>query len=111
SALVKKPQYADPIYLVFAHHPHAEMSPWSASRLDELLGWLDTTPPRAGTSVSEPRTLALVPPHPHHAESHRQCIDGHALREIVVGATIDPPQQESLLELGTDARGGGSLRR
>jgi hypothetical protein len=110
SRLVKEPRYADPIYVVFAHHPHAEMSPWSRTRLDELLGWLDTNPRRAGNSVSEPRTLALITAHTHHAESHRQCIDGHAVREIVVGATIDPPQQAALLELGPDARGRASLR-
>ena len=110
SALVKDPRFSDPIYLVFAHHPHGEMSPWSATRLDELLGWLDSNPPVPGGAVSEPRTLALVTAHTHHAESHRQCIDGHALREIVVGATIDPPQQASLLELGPDARGRASLR-
>jgi len=109
SALIEDPRYRDPIYVVFAHHPHAEMSPFSASRLDELLGWLDSNPPRGGITA-EPRTLALITAHTHHAESHRQCIDGHALREIVVGATIDPPQQASLLELGTDARGRASLR-
>jgi hypothetical protein len=110
SAVVKDGRYADPIYVVFAHHPHAEMSPWSRTRLDELLGWLDSNPPRTGDSVAEPRTLALITAHTHHAESHRQCIDGHAIREIVVGATIDPPQQAALLELGPDARGRASLR-
>jgi hypothetical protein len=110
SALVRDPRYADPIYVVFAHHPHAEMAPTSVGRLDELLGWLDSNPVRKGSSVSEPRTLALITAHTHHAEAHRQCIDGHAVREIVVGATIDPPQQASLLELGPDGRGRASLR-
>jgi hypothetical protein len=104
--------YRDPAWLVFAHHPVADMTAEAGDRLLRFVAWLDAV--AAGRSSPqappEPRTLAIVTAHTHRAQTHRHCVGGRVVREIVIGSTIDPPQQAALLEVGPDGRGLLSLR-
>jgi hypothetical protein len=108
--------YADPIFLVLGHHPIGELTAASADRLKGFLAWLDDDPlgadrrPARSRFDRDPRILAVLTAHTHHVESHRHCVGLRALREIVVGSTIDPPQQAALVEVGADARGLASVR-
>jgi hypothetical protein len=99
----------DPRWLLFAHHPLSELTDGSRGRLLELLAWLDD-PPGLKSSKRTPRTLAVVTAHTHRAEAHRHCIGSRTVRELVVGSTIDPPQQAALLEIGPDASKNLSVR-
>jgi hypothetical protein len=108
--------YQKPVWLIFAHHPVAELLPPSRERLFDFIASLDgvendgkrATEP--GQPPPEPRALALITAHTHHAEAHRHCVGGRALREFVIGSTIDPPQQAALLEVGRDASDLPSVR-
>jgi hypothetical protein len=101
--------YDDPIWLVFAHHPLSEMASASGQRLLAFIAWLDVRRLRDGDEP-EPRALALLTAHTHHAETHGHCVGRRVLREIVIGSTIDPPQQSAWLQVGPDADGVASLR-
>jgi hypothetical protein len=103
------PKYEDPIWIVLAHHPMSEMAPASGQRLLAFIGWLDGRRRPEGADP-EPRALALVTAHTHHAESHGHCVGNRVLREMVIGSTIDPPQQAALVQVGADADGLASLR-
>jgi hypothetical protein len=56
------------------------------------------------------RVLALMTAHTHHAAANLQCVGGRQLREIVVGSTIDPPQEAAVVTVGPDAHGALALR-
>jgi len=101
--------YRDPLFVLFGHHPLDEMAPPSKKRLLELIGELD----RGGASPSAqvpPRVLGVVTAHTHQAYRQRHCVAKRQLRELVVSSTIDPPQEASWIELGTDRRGRAALR-
>ncbi|HEX2659826.1 MAG TPA: hypothetical protein VHU40_16190 [Polyangia bacterium] len=105
--------YADPWFVVLAHHPYAEMTPWSRDRLSELIAALDakgSSCKNEQTNCLAPRVLALITAHTHIVETHRHCIGQRQVREIVVGSVIDPPEQASWVEIGLDAHNHGSLR-
>jgi hypothetical protein len=107
--------YADPLFIVFAHHPYGELTSRSHGRLQKLICWLDgdagcgedraesVTPP-------PPRVLAIISAHTHDAKRFGHCVGGRILREIVVGSTLDPPQEAAWLEVGTDIHGRAALR-
>jgi 3',5'-cyclic AMP phosphodiesterase CpdA len=114
---LKRAGVSDPLWLVFSHHPLGEMTGASRARLTATLAWLDADPlgARSDPGVSatrepEPRIIALVAAHTHRAESHRVCIARRVVRELVIGSTIDAPQQGATLEIGADPRGLASLR-
>jgi hypothetical protein len=103
------PLYQDPAWIVFIHHPVAELTKSSRDRLEDFLKWLDTR--RAKDPADpEPRTLAVVSAHTHAAGTHNHCIGRRLVREIVIGSTIDPPQQGATLEVGADSDNLLSLR-
>jgi hypothetical protein len=113
--LVKQPKIEDPLWLVFAHHPLGEMTGPSRDRLEATLAWLDgdplgTAPKRSAAQEPRPRVLAVVAAHTHRSETHRLCVARRVVREIVVGSTIDAPQQGAVLEIGSDPRGVPSIR-
>jgi hypothetical protein len=55
--------------------------------------------------------LALISAHTHSAQSSFHCVRGRRfLRELVVGSTIDPPQEAALLTVGPDADGQVAVR-
>ena len=105
--------YADPWFVLLAHHPYAELTPWSRSRLNELVLALDAkggSCKSTQTNCLAPRVLGLITAHTHIVETHRHCIGQRQVREIVVGSVIDPPEQASWVEIGLDAHNHGSLR-
>jgi hypothetical protein len=95
--------WADPVYLLFSHHPLAGFTGRSRGRLDALVAALDG-------GGGGPRVLALLSAHTHHAGTQLQCLGGRRVREIVVGSTADPPQEAAVATLGPDADGVLSLR-
>jgi hypothetical protein len=100
----------DPLFVVFAHHPWAAMASRSQQRLGKLIARLDAGEGGGRTGTTGPRVLALLTAHTHHAASNLQCVGGRELREIVVGSTIDPPQEAAIAWLGADERGALALR-
>jgi hypothetical protein len=103
------PGYQDPAWLLFAHHPLAEMTDEGRERLLAFAAWLDARH-AGGAPDLRPRVLALLAAHTHIAETHRYCAGPRSLREIVIGSTIDPPQQAALLQVGANADGQLSVR-
>jgi hypothetical protein len=95
------PDYQDPLYVVFMHHPFDETSPSSNARIKDWMAALD------GES---PRLLGIVSAHTHEAQKHSHCIGRRQIPEMVVGSTIDPPQEAALLAIGPAADGTVSLR-
>jgi len=95
------PDYEDPLYVVFMHHPLDETSLWSNKRISDWIAKLD-----AGGA----RVLGLVSAHTHEAQKHSHCIAEREIPEIVVGSTIDPPQEASLLTIGPVEDGTVALR-
>jgi hypothetical protein len=57
-----------------------------------------------------PHLLGIVSAHTHEAQKHSHCIGRRQIPEIVVGSTIDPPQEAALLAIGPTADGTVSLR-
>lgn len=104
----------DPVWLVFMHHPVGDMTSGSRDRLNRTLAWLDGDPlderPERSLLQPEPRVIATIAAHTHRAETHRRCAAGRVVRELVIGSTIDPPQQAAVLEIGTDPRGLAAVR-
>ncbi len=106
----------DPIWIVFAHHPLDELTGSSRARLEATLAWLDRDPRAAhaasSAATAEPgaRLLAIIAAHTHRAATHRVCVAGRVVRELVIGSTIDSAQQGAVLEVGLDHRGAPSLR-
>jgi len=94
-------EYQDPLYVVFMHHPFDETSPSSNRRLKEWMASLDGE----GTHL-----LGIVSAHTHEAQKHSHCIGRRMIPEIVVGSTIDPPQEASLLAIGPVADGEVGMR-
>jgi hypothetical protein len=106
----EKPPYDDPVYIVFAHHPFKEMVWPSSTRFERFMARLDTE-----LAKTHPAVLALVTAHTHHADGRSFCLrngskSARRLREIVIGSTIDPPQEGAHLEIGLDARNAASAR-
>lgn len=99
--------YADPFYVVFMHHPLGEMSPRSDGRLKEWIAHLDGD---RGDDQDRARVIGIVSAHTHVVQKHNHCIGGREVPEVVVGSTIDPPQEAALLSLGPNADGTVGLR-
>ena len=119
--------YNDPAYVLFGHHPFDELAPAGHDRLAELITRLDgdahpghpaNRAPRGddsagdgGSDEASLRVLAFVSAHTHIASSQYHCIDHRRfLRELIIGSTIDPPQEAALLTVGPDAQGRLALR-
>jgi len=115
--------YGDPLYVLFAHHPFDELAPDAHGRYAALISRLDSAPdpaqaplPRGERDAEEARelparVLALVAAHTHHAQAAQHCVRHRRfVREVVVGSTIDPPQEAALLTVGPDGGGVPSLR-
>lgn len=81
--------YADPLYVVFMHHMFERLTVRSKSR---FRGFIQRLEERG------PRVLAVIASHEH--QTFGRCIEaGRSLTEIVVGSTIDPPQQAAMLSI------------
>lgn len=97
--------YQDPLYLVFMHHPLDEISPRSEGRFTDWLVKLD-----GYAGGQRAHVLGVVSAHTHEAQKHSHCIGGREIPEIVVGSTIDPPQEAAWLSAGPTSDGGLALR-
>ena len=95
------PEYQDPLYVVFMHHPFEETSSGSNARLKEWMARLDS---------EGARVLGIVSAHTHEAQKHSHCVGRRMIPEMVVGSTIDPPQEASLLAIGPTADGTVGMR-
>ena len=96
------PYVDDPVYVVFAHIPYGELTGSSRDRVAAVLNDLDG---KGKDLDAEPRVLAMITAHKHAALTRRHCVGNRWLREIVVGSTLDSPQQAALLEIGTNTQG------
>jgi hypothetical protein len=109
--LREKAPYDDPVFIVFGHHPFVEVASPSRKRLQKFIETID----RMGKRADRPAVLALITAHTHFADSRKMCIGGdrrhgRTLHELVIGSTIDPPQQAAHLVFGPDERKAASLR-
>jgi hypothetical protein len=95
------PLYQDPLYVLFIHHPYDEMGLGSAGRLEKWIAALD---------AGSPRVIGIVSAHTHEAQKHSHCIGQRQIPEVVVGSTIDPPQEAALLTIGPAPEGMLALR-
>jgi len=95
------PEYQNPLYVVFMHHPFNETSSGSNARLKE---WM------AGLDGDGARVLGIVSAHTHEAQKHSHCIGRRQIPEMVVGSTIDPPQEAALLAIGPTEDGAVGMR-
>ena len=116
--------YDEPLYLVFGHHPFDETTGDANRNVSDLIARLDgAADPTASVLQDEdsaaeemardlpPRVLALVSAHTHSAKAANHCVRKRRyLRELVVGSTIDPPQEAALLTVGPDPDGQASVR-
>lgn len=100
------PDYSDPFYLVFMHHPFDEFAPPSELRFKEWLADLDGY----RTDEQQARVLGIVSAHTHDAQADSHCIGGREIPEVVVGSTTDPPQEAALLTVGAVGEGRLGLR-
>jgi hypothetical protein len=104
-AELRQGPYRDPLYVLFFHHPVSTLNRVSRRNLAAFIARLEQDRPGA-------RVLALVAAHTHLSRSDRLCLAGRVRRELVVGSTIDPPQEAAVLTIGPDAHGtaAASLR-
>jgi hypothetical protein len=97
---------ARPAYIVLFHHPLAELSKAGRNNVLRLGAYLD-----GGDQPREdPHVLAFISGHTHVSEGRVAFVGGRAVRELIVGSTIDPPQEAALLTVGQDAGGDLALR-
>jgi hypothetical protein len=97
---------ARPAYIVLFHHPLAELSRRGRNNVLRLAANLDAShQPDEG-----PHLLAFISGHTHVSEGRVASVGGRSVRELVVGSTIDPPQEAALLTVGQDAAGDLALR-
>jgi hypothetical protein len=53
---------------------------------------------------------AYLAAHTHLKAAAAECVAGRRLPEVIIGSTIDPPQEAAILRVGPDAMGGLTLR-
>jgi hypothetical protein len=99
--------YNNPVYVLFEHIPFGELETSSRARVADLVTQLDD---RGQGLRADPRVLAIVSAHTHVADSHLHCIDHRRVREMVVGSTIDPPEQAAIVAIGPNEEGRLALR-
>jgi hypothetical protein len=95
-----------PAYIVLFHHPLKELSPEGRKNVRQLGADLDG----GGQPGGERHLLAFISAHTHLSEGRLASIGSRSVRELVVGSTIDAPQEAALLTIGQDAQGDLALR-
>ena len=93
--------YQAPVYVLFQHVPFNALAPDSQKRLKGLIAELDA---QQG-EVEGPNVLALFSAHTHVARHLDHCVNDRNLHEVIVGSTVDAPQQVALVEIGADEKG------
>jgi hypothetical protein len=91
-----------PLFLIFGHSPIGALTSKARKQLDRLVGKLE-----AGQG---PRVAAYLAAHTHLKAAAAECLAGRRLPEVVIGSTLDPPQEAAILRVGPDAMGNLTLR-
>jgi len=91
-----------PRYLIFGHSPIRALTSKAKNRLERLVKNLE---PDGRT-----RVLAYVGAHTHKKDARAECVAGRRLPEVIIGSTLDPPQEAALLHIGPDQSSRLALR-
>jgi hypothetical protein len=105
--------WADPWIVLLGHSPYRSLTSPSRQALGRLIEDLDRGSGTCKFSADDcqgPRVLGMLAAHTHTAESHRHCIGHRLVRELVIGSTLDAPEQAALLEIGLDHHDRASMR-
>jgi cholesterol oxidase len=88
---------SDAYYVLFLHHPFADLDWRGKKNVGDLAGSLGNV-------------LAVFSAHTHLSARVRHGSELRNATEYVVGSTIDPPQEATLLDIGPDASGRTTVR-
>jgi hypothetical protein len=91
-----------PLYLIFGHSPIGELTSKAKEQLGRLVGELD--------DGKGPRVAAYLAAHTHSKAAAAECLAGRRLPEVIIGSTLDPPQEAAILRVGPDASGAFTVR-
>ncbi|HJX54297.1 MAG TPA: hypothetical protein VJ801_16135 [Polyangia bacterium] len=91
-----------PLYLIFGHSPIGALTGKAKAHFDRLVNKLD--------DGKGPRVAAYLAAHTHIKGAAAECVAGRRLPEVIVGSTLDPPQEAAILRVGPDATGALSVR-
>jgi hypothetical protein len=91
-----------PRFLILGHSPMGALTGKSKAQLGRLVAALEADGQR--------RVLAYVGAHTHRKQATAECMAGRRLPEVIIGSTLDPPQEAALLRIGPDASGALGLR-
>ena len=78
--------------------PHAK----AKQQLDRLVDKLE--------DGQGPRVAVYLAAHTHSKAATAECVAGRRLPEVIIGSTLDPPQEAAILRVGPDARGDLTVR-
>jgi hypothetical protein len=79
--------------VIFMHHTYAELSLIATLQFERLMKKVDS------------RLLALISAHEHLAANRKTKIGERVVDELVIGSTIDPPQEATLIDFRTGPNG------
>jgi len=91
-----------PLYLIFGHSPVRTLTSKAKEQLGRLVHRLD--------DGQGPRVVAYLAGHTHKKSAAAECLAGRRVPEVVIGSTLDPPQEASIVRLGPDASGALTMR-
>jgi len=91
-----------PLYLIFGHSPIGALTGKAKEHLDRLVSRLE--------DGKGPRVAAYLAAHTHSKGAAAECVAGRRLPEVIVGSTLDPPQEAAILRVGPDASGALTVR-
>jgi len=93
-----------PLYLVFGHSPIGALTPKAKDEFGRLVKGLDKLAKGKGPGV-----VAYLGAHTHEKAATAECVAGRRVPEVIIGSTLDPPQEAAILRLGPDGKGNLTL--
>jgi hypothetical protein len=91
-----------PLYLIFGHSPIGTLTRKAKQQLGRLVGTLD--------DGKGPRVVAYLAGHTHRKFATAECLAGRRLPEVIIGSTLDPPEEAAIVRVGTDGSGTLTVR-
>jgi hypothetical protein len=91
-----------PLYLIFGHSPIVALTNKAKQHLGRLVGRLD--------DGKGPRVVAYLAGHTHSKSAAAECLAGRRLPEVIIGSTLDPPEEAAIVRVGPDASGALTVR-
>jgi hypothetical protein len=91
-----------PLYLIFGHSPIRTLTRKAKQQLGRLVGRLD--------DGKGPRVVAYLAGHTHRKSAAAECLAGRRLPEVIIGSTLDPPEEAAIVRVGPDASGALTVR-